>query len=379
MRISSIGSMTYKTLFTELSYKNSIFLCGAELFTYIIIVFVSVVQSKVFFVYHATDFPALLQATEHFFQGHTHWRAFQNRVAGPGIVLILQKILSIGQSEQVTYGKALSYYYVLITCAVNLIFFRYIRALRGKQSDNFVWLLAFIGFQILVWTNWVFPWDTLELCMITFLILGDLSKRKSLTSLYVLWFFWVFVKETAILVPIWLVLTRTRSVVGIRTFPLWLKENRRILFHAFLMVAITALVTKGLRDILFTESVYLSVHGDESHKGLGNFITIMANAQIAWHALGHIHLFKHPEKSGDIIALCYVFTNILTIGFFISKYKTLSVDVRCVMGLIIIYSSLIFLSALINEARVFLPFTSIGAAFFIMKSKNILFQKRQNT
>jgi hypothetical protein len=80
------------------------------LILYFIAAILSLAQWWIFLQYHESDFHEIGLATANFFHGETHWRAFQNRLLGPGLVVLVQRVLHYWRHID-EYDRALRAYY----------------------------------------------------------------------------------------------------------------------------------------------------------------------------------------------------------------------------------------------------------------------------
>jgi hypothetical protein len=332
---------------------------------FFVAVVLSLGQACVFIQYHRFNLDSLALATANFFSGVTHWRTFQNRLVGPALVLPIQKLLcAAGRCEYLT---ALRGYYYAATVAVNLVFLGLVLNVRRSLTFGFICLMGFIGFQVLMWTEWYYPWDPLELLLFSVLMFMDLKKRRGWTFFYLLFLVWVFSKETVVFVPIWLILMRGIIPADWRSPRAWWGLNGKIAVNAFAMLIAAIAITKVLRDRLFVRSVLPYVGTDAVHQKMGDQLALLNNIHLTrLDILRFIHFHSASYSYGTFYCI--------TIGCLLIysawRVRQLYVIPPALVCRMLLFVAIYFLTVVVGgfavEPRVYLPFGPMALALYLV-------------
>jgi hypothetical protein len=322
-------------------------------------------QSSLFMQYHGPGIHDLDLATVGFFNGETHWRAYQNRLLGPGLILLVQKAFCF-TGRSCDYDEALKLYYYAATYAANMIFLFLAIRIRRDVVFGFFCLMSFIGFQIMMWDYWYYPWDPLEMIFFSILLLMDVKKKQGMPFFYTLFLFWVFSKETAIFIPFWLLLTRGAVSGSWRSLRGWWTLNRKIALHAAAMLAIAAAVVRTLRDRMFVQSVLPGVGADEDNRHFGNMFTLFDNLDRIRSLLSQLTHFKSGGY-GSVYVATYTGVFLYAVWCF-WKYRTAlpPLAVRTFL-FAALYFGFVMMSGVMAEARVYLPLAPMVLTLYLAK------------
>jgi hypothetical protein len=337
-------------------------------FLTIIVSLLSFGQYSIFYNYHIDNLDDLINVTVNFFQGETHWRAFQNRITGPAIVNTIDNFYCYF-SPSCTYEKAIKTFYMLITIISNLTFLFLVLRLNEGFIASLGWVFSFICGQMLCLSPYHFPWDSLELLLVTIMVFSDLRRQQPYVFFYVMFAVWVLTKETAVFVPIWLLLTR----FAVPANPLNVKEllsyNKNLLVISAAMIGITIVVVKLLRDSLFVKSVIPRIGDDAGHQLFGNFITPIENYDILkTHLAGLLRVYLEPQTYSSL----YVILFLLAIAYVVYRIygkRDIPPDNLRITLFSSIYLAVVFISAKIDEPRVYFPMIPILFLIFLKISR----------
>ena len=331
---------------------------------FFVAVVLSLGQTCVFIQYHQFNLNSLALATAHFFRGETHWRTFQNRLLGPALVLLIQKLLcAAGRREYLT---ALRGYYYAATVTVNVIFLALVLNIRRSLTFGFICLMGFIGFQVLMWTEWYYPWDPLELLLFSTLLLMELKRRRGWTFFYLLFLVWVFTKETAIFVPIWLIVTRGIIPSDWKSPRAWWGPNAKIVGNSIAMFAIASVITRTLRNRLFVRSVLPNVGADDQDRNVGQHLQLFNNVHLTrLDILRFIHIHSATYSYGTFY--CIMIGCLLSYSAW--RLRQLYVPPALAFRMLL-FVAIYFLSVVVAgfavETRVYLPFGPMALAFYLV-------------
>jgi hypothetical protein len=238
--------------------------------------------------------------------------------------------------------------------------------IRHDVVFGFFCLMSFIGFQIMMWDYWYYPWDPLEMIFFSILLLMDAKKKQGMPFFYTLFFFWVFSKETAIFIPFWLLLTRGAVSGSWRSLRGWWTLNRKIALHAAAMLAIAAAVVKTLRDRMFVQSVLPGVGPDEDNRHFGNIFQLFDNLDRIRSLLSQLTHFKSGGYGSVYVA---TFTGVFLYAVWCFwKYRTAlpPLAVRTFL-FAALYFGFVMMSGLMAEARVYLPLAPMVLTLYLAK------------
>lgn len=251
-------------------------ICAAYLIAAGVIAALTFAQFRIFAIFHVYMEAKLVEATSDFFSGHTHWRIFQSRILGPAIVEGIQWLDCHFLDSQCKYGNALYTYHFLSMLVSNFLFFTLVKRLGVGLLETCIFTVTFIGFQVLTSYVWYLPWDVLDLMLFTLMLLLDVRRRRPIVFFYVLSFFWMLTKETALFAPAWLLLSRFQFRRGMTLFDA-ARSNVRLLAHVSILSLIIVVTISLLRESLFVSSILPGVGSDSGHGPFGQHIQAIFN------------------------------------------------------------------------------------------------------
>jgi hypothetical protein len=319
-------------------------------------------QYSIFMFYHQANINDLMGVSEHLLEGVTHIRVFQNRLLGPALIKLLQHSLC---SMQVSceYSEAFkSYHLMMITICSCTFFFlssKIINSVVPEENLNFLSkagaIIAFTSIQLQMLGAWLQPWDYLDLLGFIILVCADYRRDKNYTFFWLLFIFWLSAKESAMFVPMWILLTRLdlkfKQCFSLKN--LW--ARRLLLLQSFLMVIICIITTKYLRDHFWVHSTFTNVGTDDAHKVLGNLIGITDNYHRFRDALLEL---RHKKIDGWLYSSLYYvsFGLVYLVMRFLLVQKTSTqrqlFEVYNIMGIFFI---MLWVIGSIPEPRLYLP------------------------
>jgi len=319
-------------------------------------------QYSIFMFYHQVNLTELMGVSEHLLEGVTHMRVFQNRLLGPIIIKLLQHGIC-RMHVSCEYVAAFKAYHLLMITLCNAVFFYFsckiINSIVLEERLNFLSkamaIIVFASVQLQMLGAWLQPWDYLDLLGFIVLVCGDYRRDKGYIFFWALFLVWLSAKESALFVPMWMILTRLdlkfKECFSFRH--LW--QRRVLLIQSLLMAVICVIVTKFLRDHFWVHSTFSNVGTDDVHKVLGNLIGITDNYHRFRDAL--LELRQRKIDGWLYSSLYYVaFGFVYLVILFLSNQKDNSSQrVFHVFNLAGIFFIMLWVIGSIPEPRLYLP------------------------
>ncbi len=180
-------------------------------------------------------------------EGHAPWLADQNRVLAPLIIALVQRIARWSYDE--AYQNFMFWSFITMTFSTAILF----RSLGLTIGRSLIGLLLTATVPMLLLNWWWFPWTNLEAILWLLLFTVDAlgwRGRRQFAAVGVIFIAMVFTKETAIFVPVWIVLrTLTEPQRS------W-KRAGDICAIGFAMVLLSLFIDHELRRALWVSGTY---------------------------------------------------------------------------------------------------------------------------
>ena len=208
------------------------------------LLFITALSYNLLMILHGANLQAYAIHTISPITGNAWWRAFQNR--------LLAVFIIDGISNNIVFA-----YQVFIFSSLLVM-----NALTYYLYKNIlpVIALAFM-FIALQGARFLYGWDFLDVIIITALLI--LIDRKVDIWLYIMLFaVAIFNRESALFIPIWLIIDRFRK-----------KE----MIYGIIMLIVGMAAIDLMRNEMFITSLYPSIGLDEGHKSIGNSILFTKN------------------------------------------------------------------------------------------------------
>ena len=123
------------------------------------ILVLSVLSCAVFIIARA-NWNELSEAASGVLDGRPHWRAYQNRLLGPWLVLGLSKV-------GISYRTALIVFSALTFVIHNFLLAHLLRRLGQSPLATTLWVLFFCTAFLLLQHRWFYTWDSIDLLLFT--------------------------------------------------------------------------------------------------------------------------------------------------------------------------------------------------------------------
>lgn len=230
---------------------------------YLLVSLLAVFAFKVFINLHAHNLQDLSSAAYGVIIGKPHWLAYQNRLLGPYLVLLISE-MGIG------YGYALvafDFIFLQILCfLVYMLLINEGMSIRKSFAYLIVFLFAFLSFQ----HDWYYTWDSIDL--IVFALFGyGIVKNKALLYFVVLYFVELLNRESALFLAVYISMSSFEFVEGNKIK----LRNKAGLVVGGLLFLFGAAYTKIVRDYLFVSKPNGRL--DIEHEAIGSHVYLLNN------------------------------------------------------------------------------------------------------
>jgi len=180
-------------------------------------------------------------------EGHAPWLADQNRVLAPLIIALIQRI------GRFSYEDAYQHFMFWTFIAINFSTVILFHSLRLAVGQILIGLLLTAAVPMLLLNWWWFPWTNLEAMLWLLLFTVDAlgwRGRRQCAAVAVIFTAMVFTKETAVFVPMWIVIRAMTDPQGV-----W-KRSTHICAMGFAMVLVSLFIDHELRRVLWVSGTY---------------------------------------------------------------------------------------------------------------------------
>jgi hypothetical protein len=317
--------------------------CKYKLLNYDIlnIIILSLVTFKIFTQYHIINFDDVILRFQYLLDGKPDWKTYQNRILGPFLISGLDLIVNDYKKSYILFCG----FFIFIN---NILFDFILKNIFQKNTkESFFYLLIYNVLFLFYQHHFIYPWDFIEISLITILIF-IIIKNSNLLNFYliILFFIGLLNKESALIIPFFL------SLIYI------LEKN-------FIKLSI---------------SIFLTFFGYQ-------YIRIIRNKLFIERIGGEMSYEFHPVELlnnlsdffiKNIISPRIAFT-IFTIGYFIYLIKNLEIikfnkTLKYLLIYFLIHFSFIFTFGIFMETRTQLVLLPICLIVYI-KIKKIIFNK----
>jgi len=179
--------------------------------------------------------------------GHAPWLADQNRVLSPWIIARIEHIAHL--SYEYAYQHFMFWSFIAINVSTAILF----SSLGLTIGQSLTGLLLTAAVPMLLLNYWWFPWTNLEAILWILLFTVDAlgwRGRSQFAAVAVIFIAMVFTKETAVFIPVWIVL---------RTLTEPQRSWRRVAHicaTGFAMVLLSLLIDHELRRALWVSGTF---------------------------------------------------------------------------------------------------------------------------
>jgi hypothetical protein len=283
----------------------------------------------------------LLAASDGVLNGTPHWRAFQNRLLGP---YLLDLFRHFSQNPYNDFAKLFLMLENSAVCGCAYLLTRKVRlAVLALVASSVLWVCCIHYFS--------YPWDFIESVMLTMLFLFALIS-EGIAPFLILFIIFVFTRESCIFVGLFLIL---RGVVPILF-------SQRIAVRPFAwgagLVVMSVAITEALRKLLFKASMLAGVGTDTLHEKFENHFHHLHNASVF--------------LSGNKVSIFYAMVMAVFLACSYVGYREKEKNLLAIGITMTVYAMSIFIFGILEEVRLYQPFTGILALIAIY----LLFETR---
>lgn len=217
-----------------------------------ILFLLSLAEFCVVLLIHVGHLQVLVDATWGVTLGQPHWKEYQSRLLGPWLARL------VAGNAAGSFRDAFLLTMLGLTIAKNLACFGLVRRYTGDPFKGArTALLGSAIFLLVQDTYWIYLWDYLDVLFFSFFLYGILSRRGNL-YFAVLFFLALLNRESALFIPLWMVLDAFVLREGRRWIIPRLRDRVRLLLGAGMLVLGQALILMVRNLLLVRETLAAS-------------------------------------------------------------------------------------------------------------------------
>lgn len=306
---------------------------------------VSALTFRALYMMHG-DWKDLADAAYGVITGRPHWRAFQNRLLGPYLVLGINTVVP-------TYRQSLLVFTALGLLAQNALFYILLRSIYLSVRAA-VLCVCFWSFMFLVLQDyWIYTWDMIDILIFTIIsyIILFVDNKRLMIFLYPTA---ILNREIALFVPVICIFYEVYSIFYSRKYLTSINKREHILYCITYIIFIICgfIYIKLSRDYLFLESSFGGVDG--GNQFIGNHVNL-------FHNLKEIFFVGFLSGSEAYVVTLWMVVIYLSIIFI--ETNNISIRLAILLFYMIVVNIIIF--GLLNEARVYFPLISLAIFIYI--------------
>lgn len=310
--------------------------------SYVLLLMISLAVCKQLIVIHEPHLDFIGKVTSGVLIGTPAWLAYQNRLLGPAVVLMISKLGG-------TYVTALQIFFFVTVTTENFILYFLLKKTGNSSFASVRWVIVYSFLFIIFQDSHVYyTWDGIDAILFTLFAYFMLYNRNTF-FLVILFLVALLNRESALFIALFLILD-SLDFSGLRIRVV--SNSIRNLVIGCLLLVFGVAFTKFIRSYLFVRTFDGS--NDSIHQTFGNHFYFKENLQ---------DLFIGNLGNIGIINSFYILCSIIFLGF---TYKSLN---NFQKNAIIIYCAVvlnIMLFGLINESRLYIILFPI--LIFIIRS-----------
>jgi hypothetical protein len=293
---------------------------------------------KVFAIIHEQQLNVLVDAAYGVTIGKPHWLAFQNRLAGPYLMLWLSQA---GMSLHQAWGL----FNAMAMAAESLLLFELFKRQATAQNVALFYIPAFWAIFLFLQDQWYYPWDSIDLILFT-LMAYTILNQNDVRLLLALFFVGIVNRETALFIPVYLMI----DGLHIRSQParITIQSKAKLLTGLLLFVA-GAAYTHWIRDHLFISRP--NGLADSAHAVLGNHFYLLSNMKRL--------IFTNFLNANYILSVVLLG---MVLHFTLQVHRYTERELKCYLTLLAILGFNLTFGA-VNESRIYLVL--LPFAFFL--------------
>ena len=317
-------------------------------FYYAFIVFmISALTFRALYFMHG-DWQDLSDAALGITQGRPHWRAFQNRLLGPYLVLGLDFIF-------LSYRKSLLLFTAFSILINNFLLYFLLKLLTINNFKSVIFVCAWSFLFLLFQDYWIYTWDMIDIILFTLIYYIILFSENKI-SMLLLYPLALANREMALFIPVIYIAYLCLNFIYNKNN---IESNLILkLIGAFLLIIFGIIYVKTTRDFLFIERSFGGA--DEINISIGN----------------HIHLFSNLEKliiigsfSASSFCIISVLVSTVVLSHLFFYTKIISIKLSIILFNLIIINIIIF--GIVSEARMYLPLISLVIFIYVARQREL--------
>ena len=293
------------------------------------------VLSCAIFILARTNWYELSEAASGVLDGRPHWRAYQNRLLGPWLVLGLSKV-------GISHRTALIVFSALAFLVHNFLLAHFLRRLGQSPLATTLWVLFFCTAFLLLQHRWFYTWDSIDLILFTCVFYAVYFGAPDRVFL-ILFSIGLMNRESALFIALFLVLDGA-SLLWQKSGEAKGKAAARLILGVVLLI-LGGAATKLARDFLFVERQWGGA--DLDHALLGNHLRFADNVRDIFY----VNWFNRNVLHTAPLVLFLSFL-ILTCPWQTRRQRVGTLIALALFGGVLIFGAF-------NETRMLLPFLTL--------------------
>jgi hypothetical protein len=279
---------------------------------------------------HVANMDMLLAASDGVLSGTPHWRAFQNRLLGP---YLLDLFRNVSQNPYNEFAKVFLMLENFALCGCAYLLTRKVSlTVLALVSSSVLWVCCIHYFS--------YPWDFIESVTLTMLFLFAV-RSDGILPFVILFVIFVLNRESCIFIGLFLILRGVSPIVFGQRIAV-----RPLTWGTGLVVASIA-ITEVLRKVLFKASMLAGVGTDTLHEKFENHFHHLHNGTVL--------------LTGNKFAILYAMIIVVFLACTYVGYREKAKNLLAIGITMTLYTLSIFVFGILEEVRLYQPFTGILA------------------
>ena len=287
---------------------------------------------------HVVSLGPSAQASQGILDGLPHWRIYQSRVLGPLLMGSLERWTGLG------YGPAYLMILQLACASLHALLATFYARLGLSALRSCLLALGFIAaFTPLVWHEWFYVWDALDLVLVQAFVIGVLSSF-SLTVLSCIFGAALLNHEIALFMPLWLIVLQLCEA-----WPLtrWTRKRALYVASALATMVLSSMLIEWLRTTFLVREVGPRMFRDYDAR--------YADPSLQWHLLPNFGELAQALRTLSVRgSLAIVLLALSAVLIALARAPQPAVKSLSVTFLLLLAATLSF--GLVFETRVYLVF-----------------------
>ena len=315
-------------------------------FCFFIIILISICTFKVINTHSIPNNDFSIKVTLSVLNGDPDWIAFQNRLLGPYIILLISKF---GFSVMTSW-KIFTSFFILLQ---NFILFNIFIKEKKSTQESITGLIIFSFFFLVMQHYCFYPWDSIDLIIFT-LFSYWIIKERHINYFILLFFVSIFNRETALFLPLYLIISSLNL------------EKKKPYLHCLNFKKLCIGITLFVSGVIYIKSVRYILFNINSETHLDN-LNLIGNRIHFFENLNYI--FIKNILSTNIIFSTFIIFSLIFFSFFIKKLNRGYLNCYLIFFLI---SLNIIIFGYFNESRMLLILIPFVIFLYLFIQRSIL-------